>query len=266
MPLAMIINSSKLRAAGFTLRKVFPSQLEAAACCRSMCGAGIRQLECIGPKRFMWSVDDDTYFKSRCVYLCTSAWFFNKKKRCAKMSINPHKKIARAPHTPKCLGTVVLAHPDRVLSPQAHLKLNLPHQTKRERQLRISQTKADCQRIFLHKAFHRICCCRIKQCVDNNPNAILTRQIYSQRSNMSAGGRHRALAFFLVRMLAWGCWQRSSTGITETMTWINLVLKLRQHNALRFMFAQFCTRKLQSYFHHSIERRASHPTIPFCRM
>jgi len=52
MPVAMIINSSELRAPGFTLREVFPPELEAAARCRSTRGAGIRQLEGIDhPKK-----------------------------------------------------------------------------------------------------------------------------------------------------------------------------------------------------------------------
>ena len=41
MPVTMIINSSKLRAAGFTIWKVFSQELEAAAHCRSMRGTGI---------------------------------------------------------------------------------------------------------------------------------------------------------------------------------------------------------------------------------
>ena len=40
MPVAMIINSSELRAAGFTLREVFPLELEAAARHRCTRGAG----------------------------------------------------------------------------------------------------------------------------------------------------------------------------------------------------------------------------------
>jgi len=62
MPVAMIINSSELRAAGFTLRP----ELEAAARCRSTRGAGIRQLEGMGPKRFILSVNDDNEFRSQC--------------------------------------------------------------------------------------------------------------------------------------------------------------------------------------------------------
>jgi len=66
MPVAMNINSSELRAASFTLREVFPPVLETAARCRSTHGAGIRQFEGMGPKRFILSVDDDTEFRSRC--------------------------------------------------------------------------------------------------------------------------------------------------------------------------------------------------------
>jgi len=40
MPVAMIINSSELRAAGFTLQEVFPLELEAAARHRCTRGAG----------------------------------------------------------------------------------------------------------------------------------------------------------------------------------------------------------------------------------
>ena len=66
-PLAMIINSSELRAAGFKLRELLPAQLEAAAragrCTR---GAGLRQLQGMGPTRFVLAVDDDSDFRSRC--------------------------------------------------------------------------------------------------------------------------------------------------------------------------------------------------------
>jgi len=65
MPVAMSINSNELRAAGFTLGKVFPLELEATARRRSTCSAEIRQLEGMGPKRFMLSVDDDTEFRSQ---------------------------------------------------------------------------------------------------------------------------------------------------------------------------------------------------------
>jgi hypothetical protein len=64
-PVAMLINSSELRAAGFKLKEVFPPALEAAARVRTR-GAGLRSLEGMGPKRFVLSVDDDTEFRSRC--------------------------------------------------------------------------------------------------------------------------------------------------------------------------------------------------------
>jgi len=64
MPVAMMINSSKLRAAGFTLWEVFPPELQTAARRRPRRGAGIRQVEGMGSKRFIMSVDDDTEFRS----------------------------------------------------------------------------------------------------------------------------------------------------------------------------------------------------------
>ena len=66
MPVAMIIDSSESRAAGFTLCEVFPPKLEAAARHRSTRDAGIRELEGMGPKCFMLSVDGDTEFRTRC--------------------------------------------------------------------------------------------------------------------------------------------------------------------------------------------------------
>jgi len=53
MPVPMMINSSELRAAGFTFQELFPPELEAAARRRPTRGAGIRQLEGMGSKRFM---------------------------------------------------------------------------------------------------------------------------------------------------------------------------------------------------------------------
>jgi len=64
MPVATIIKSSELRAAGFSLREVFPLELEAAARRMSTRGAGIRQLEDMCPKRFMLTVVDDTEFRT----------------------------------------------------------------------------------------------------------------------------------------------------------------------------------------------------------
>ena len=44
---------------------MFSLELEATARRGYMHGAGIRQLEGMGPKRFMLSVDDDTEFRSQ---------------------------------------------------------------------------------------------------------------------------------------------------------------------------------------------------------
>ena len=66
-PVAMLVNSSELRAAGFKLKELLPPELEAAArsgrCTR---GAGLRQLQGMGPTRFLLAVDDDNEFRSRC--------------------------------------------------------------------------------------------------------------------------------------------------------------------------------------------------------
>ena len=62
-PVAMFINSSELRAPGFTLREVIP--LEAAARSgRQKYGAGLHQLQGIGPKRVVLSTDNDNKFRS----------------------------------------------------------------------------------------------------------------------------------------------------------------------------------------------------------
>jgi len=66
MPVAMIINSSKLRATGFTLQEVFSPELDAAARRRSTRGAGIRILEGMGHKRLILSMDHDTESRSGC--------------------------------------------------------------------------------------------------------------------------------------------------------------------------------------------------------
>ncbi len=64
----MLINSSKLRAAGFKLKEVLPPALETGARVHTR-GAGLRSLEGMGPKRFVLSVDDDTEFRSRCEWI-----------------------------------------------------------------------------------------------------------------------------------------------------------------------------------------------------
>jgi hypothetical protein len=59
-PMAMIVNSSELRAAGFDLREVIPLQLEAAARGgRRTRGAALKQIHWMGTKRYVLSMDND---------------------------------------------------------------------------------------------------------------------------------------------------------------------------------------------------------------
>jgi hypothetical protein len=58
---------SELRGAGFNLQEVIPPELESAARLgRRTRGAGLRQLEGVGRKRFVLSSDDDNELRSRC--------------------------------------------------------------------------------------------------------------------------------------------------------------------------------------------------------
>jgi hypothetical protein len=66
-PVAMIVNSSELRAAGFDLREVIPLQLEAATRgARRKRGAALKQIHGMGTRRYVLSVDNDNEFRSRC--------------------------------------------------------------------------------------------------------------------------------------------------------------------------------------------------------
>ena len=66
-PVAMLINSSELWAAGFKLKEVLTTSLEVATPGgMNTRGVGLRSLEGMGPTRFVLSVDDDTEFRSRC--------------------------------------------------------------------------------------------------------------------------------------------------------------------------------------------------------
>ena len=66
-PVAMIINSSELRVAGFKLKELLPPELEQAARGGTRTrGAGLRQLEGMGPMRWWLGQDDDNEFRSRC--------------------------------------------------------------------------------------------------------------------------------------------------------------------------------------------------------
>jgi hypothetical protein len=66
-PVAMIVNSSELRGAGFDLREVLPLQLEAAArgALRTR-GAVLKKIHVMGTRRYVLSVDNDNEFRSRC--------------------------------------------------------------------------------------------------------------------------------------------------------------------------------------------------------
>ena len=66
-PVAMIVNSSELRAAGFDLREVIPLQLETVSRGgRRTRGAVLKQIHGVGTKRYVLSVDNDNEFRSRC--------------------------------------------------------------------------------------------------------------------------------------------------------------------------------------------------------
>jgi hypothetical protein len=67
-PVEMIVNSSELRAAGFSLREVLPLALESLARqgARRTRGAGLRQLQGMGPTTFVLHVDTDSDLRSRC--------------------------------------------------------------------------------------------------------------------------------------------------------------------------------------------------------
>ena len=66
-PVPMIIDPSEFHGAGFYRQEVIPAALEAAARSgRRTRGAGLRQLESMGRKRFVLSADDDNKLRSRC--------------------------------------------------------------------------------------------------------------------------------------------------------------------------------------------------------
>ena len=61
-----VVNGS-VRAAGFKLKDLLPPELEASARAgKRTRGAGLRQLQGMGPTRFVLSVDDDNEMRSRC--------------------------------------------------------------------------------------------------------------------------------------------------------------------------------------------------------
>ncbi len=66
-PVAMIVNSSELCAAGFDLREVQPMQLETAVRGGQRTrGAALKQIHGMGTRRYVLSVDNDNDFRSRC--------------------------------------------------------------------------------------------------------------------------------------------------------------------------------------------------------
>jgi hypothetical protein len=66
-PVAMIVISSELRAAGFDLREVLPLQLEAAVRGGQRTrGAALKQIHGMGTRRYVLSVDTKNEFRSRC--------------------------------------------------------------------------------------------------------------------------------------------------------------------------------------------------------
>ena len=65
--MAMIVNSSQLRATDIDLREVIPLQLETLVCGgRCTRGAAVKQIHGMGTRRYVLSVDNDNEFRSPC--------------------------------------------------------------------------------------------------------------------------------------------------------------------------------------------------------
>ena len=66
-PVAMLVNSSELRAADFPLTEVRPLQVDAVAHGgRRTRGAAVRKIQGVGNSTFVLSVENDNDFRSRC--------------------------------------------------------------------------------------------------------------------------------------------------------------------------------------------------------
>ena len=66
-PVAMVVNSSELRAADFHLAEVRPLQLDAEVHGgRRTHGEAVRKLQVVGNSTFVLSVENDNDFRSRC--------------------------------------------------------------------------------------------------------------------------------------------------------------------------------------------------------
>ena len=64
-PVAIIVNSSELRTVDFDLREVIPIQLETVVCGgRCTRGATLKQIQGMGTRRYVLSVDNDDEFRS----------------------------------------------------------------------------------------------------------------------------------------------------------------------------------------------------------
>ncbi len=66
-PVAILVNSSELRAADFPLTEVRPFQLDSVTRgVRRARGAAVRNLQGVGNSTFVLSVENDNEFRSRC--------------------------------------------------------------------------------------------------------------------------------------------------------------------------------------------------------
>ncbi len=66
-PVAMLVNSSELRAADFPLTEVRPLQLDSVSRGgRRTRGAAVRKIQGVGNSTFVLSVENDNDFRSRC--------------------------------------------------------------------------------------------------------------------------------------------------------------------------------------------------------
>ena len=62
-----MVNSSELSVTGFDLREVIPLQLEVTVCGGwHTCGVTLKQIQGMGTRRYVLSVDNDNEFRLRC--------------------------------------------------------------------------------------------------------------------------------------------------------------------------------------------------------
>ena len=69
-PVPMIVNSSEVRGAGFTLKELMPLELDSSVRVsshrRRTRGAGVRSMEGMGEKKLVRSTADDDYIREGC--------------------------------------------------------------------------------------------------------------------------------------------------------------------------------------------------------